>query len=37
MHLQVKMPQNDKKVFRGKQTRSNVPLMVLDVKILKER
>ena len=32
------MPQNGKKkVFREKQTTNKVPLMLLDVKLLKER
>ena len=38
MHLQVKIPQNGKnKVFTGKQTTRKVPLMLLDVKMLKKR
>ena len=38
MHLQVKIPQNGKnKVFTGKQTTRKVPLMLLDVKMLKKK
>ena len=38
MGLQVQMAQNGRnKVFRGKQATSKVPLMVLDVAMLKER
>ena len=38
MHLEVKVKQNVKnKVLRYKQTTSKVPLMFLDVKMLKER
>ena len=38
MHLEIKVKQNVKnKVLRYKQTTSKVPLMFLDVKMLKER
>ena len=38
MHLRLKMPQNcSNKVFRGKQTTSKVPLMLLDLEMLRKR
>ena len=38
MHLQVQMSQNGtKKVFRSKEVTVKVSLMLLDVKIMKER
>ena len=37
MHLQVKKPPNGRiKVFTGKQATTNVPLIFLNVKMLKE-
>ena len=38
MHLLVKMQENGtKSIFRDKQTINKVPLMFLDVKVLRER
>ena len=38
MHFQVKMPENGKKnIFREKQTTNKMPLMFLDVNVLRER
>ena len=38
MYLQIQMPQNGtKKIFSKKQTTRKVPLLVLDVKVLKQR
>ena len=38
MHFQVKIPENRKKTtFREKQKTNKVPLVFLDVKVLRER
>ena len=38
MHLQVKITQNDRNmIFRDKKTKSKIPPIFLDVKVLAER
>ena len=37
MHFQLRMPENGtEKIFRDKKRTNNVPLMILDVKVLTE-